>query len=153
MWSDLRTGVAPDTELAGYPAAGYPAAGYPANLFCRLRGKRNRISGRIPDIKKGRISGATLIFTVIPWKRPRGRPARQACPQSSRSSRRRCCTHCRTSWEQYKYKCSWQHFINYKMLKKQHHVKTFPIKVLRIQKEVRKLMHSHFFSLFCMSVY
>ena len=26
----------------------------------RISGKRNRISGRIPDIKKGRISGATL---------------------------------------------------------------------------------------------
>ena len=26
--------VAPDTELAGYPAAGYPA-----NLFCRISGR------------------------------------------------------------------------------------------------------------------
>ena len=31
--------VAPDTELAGYPAAGYPA-----NLFCRISGIR-------PDIR------------------------------------------------------------------------------------------------------
>ena len=42
--------------LAGYPAI--RPTGYPAN---RISGKRNRISGRIPDIKKGRISGATLF--------------------------------------------------------------------------------------------
>ena len=40
--------VAPDNELAGYPAAeypaaGYPAAGYPANLFCRIFGIRSDI--------------------------------------------------------------------------------------------------------------
>ena len=30
----------------------------------RISGKRNRISGRIPDTKKGRISGATLFLTL-----------------------------------------------------------------------------------------
>ena len=37
-------------------------AGYPAS---RISGKRNLISGRIPDIKKGRISVATLDVTHI----------------------------------------------------------------------------------------
>ena len=36
---EVVTRVAPDTELAGYPAAGYPA-----NLFCRISGIR-------PDIR------------------------------------------------------------------------------------------------------
>ena len=37
----------------------------------RISGKRNRISGRIPDIKKGRISGrisgATLVKKTLVW--------------------------------------------------------------------------------------
>jgi len=31
----------------------------------RISGKRNRISGRIPDTKKGRISGATLVIIYV----------------------------------------------------------------------------------------
>ena len=34
----------------------------------RISGKRNRISGRIPDIKKDRISGATLYSELIDYR-------------------------------------------------------------------------------------
>ena len=35
------------------------------SISSRISGNWNRISGRIPDIKKGRISGTTLIRTYI----------------------------------------------------------------------------------------
>ena len=42
--------------------------GYPASrLSGRISGKWNRVSGRIPDIKKGRISGTTL-YDMLDFK-------------------------------------------------------------------------------------
>jgi hypothetical protein len=38
-------------------------AGYPAFFQYTVSGKSNPVSGPIPDIKKGRISGASLTFT------------------------------------------------------------------------------------------